>query len=353
MSFLAEYGLFLAKSVTVLVVFVVIIGAFISLSQRTRRDNEDGHIEITALHKRFEDWQDLANYSVMTEQQYKDLHKEKKKKEKQEHKSAKAKSKNKEEHSADKKRLYVLDFNGDIKASEVAALRHEITAILTVVRPEDEILLRLESPGGLVHSYGLAASQLQRIRDKNIELTIAIDEVAASGGYMMACTGTRLIAAPFAVIGSIGVIAQLPNVHRLLKKHDIDVELHTAGEFKRTLTMVGENTEAGRKKFVEELEDTHSLFKDFVGHHRPNLNMAEIATGEVWYGQRALDKGLIDALQTSDDYLLSQWPDKEIYQVKFRQKRSLQERLGLAAEAAVERGSWKLLEKFRDSRFFS
>ncbi len=348
MSFFAEYGLFLAKSVTVLVVFIVIVGALFSLGQRNRRDNEDGQIEITPLHKRFEDWQDLANFSVLSEQEYKTLRKQKKKEEK-----AAEKHQKKSDTTSDKKRLYVIDFHGDIKASEVASLRHEITAILTIARAEDEVLLRLESPGGLVHSYGLAASQLQRIRDKGIELTIAIDEVAASGGYMMACTGSKLIAAPFAVIGSIGVIAQLPNFNRLLKKHDVDVELHTAGEFKRTLTMVGENTDAGRKKFIEELEDTHTLFKDFVGHHRPNLDMNDIATGEVWYGQRALDKGLVDALQTSDDYLLDKWAQTDIFLVKFRQKRSLQERLGFAAEAAVERGSWKLMEKLRESRFFS
>lgn len=343
MSFLAEYGLFLAKSVTVLVVFIVIFAALFSLSQRSRREHEEGHIEITPLHKRLEEWQDAAQYSILKEAEYKALHKQRRKQDKAEKKAK----------ESSKPRLYVLDFHGDIKASEVAALRNEVTAILTVAKPEDEVLLRLESPGGLVHSYGLAASQLQRLRDKKLQLTIAIDEVAASGGYMMACTGTHLIAAPFAVIGSIGVIAQLPNFHRLLKKHNVDVELHTAGEFKRTLTMVGENTEAGRKKFVEELEDTHTLFKEFVSHHRPQLEMTEIATGEVWYGQRALDKGLIDAIQTSDDYLLSKWPDTEIFQVKFRHKRSLQDRLGMAAEAAVDRGSWKLLEKLRDQRLFS
>jgi serine protease SohB len=168
---------------------------------------------------------------------------------------------------------------------------------------------------------------------------------------MMACIGNQLLAAPFAVIGSIGVVAQMPNFHRLLKKHDVDVELHTAGEFKRTLTMVGENTDEGRKKFIEELEETHQLFKEFVSENRPSLDIESIATGEVWYGRRALDKGLIDGISTSDDYLLSKREDTDIYAVHFKQKRSLPERLGFAAETAIDRGFWGVVEKIRNSRF--
>lgn len=345
MDFLAAYGLFLAKSITVVVALVLAIAAIVAIGQRSKREGEEGHIEVTALNDRFDDWKDALEYSVLEEEAYKKHHKEKKK-------QKKAELKHKKTDENPKKRIYVLDFDGDIRASAVASLRHEISAILTMVRPEDEVLLRLESPGGMVHSYGLASSQLQRIRDKGITLTIAIDEVAASGGYMMACTGSKLLAAPFAVIGSIGVVAQMPNFHRLLKKHDVDIELHTAGEYKRTLTMVGENTEAGRRKFVEELEITHQLFKDFVGRNRPQLDIDQIATGEVWYGQQALEKGLIDALQTSDDYLLAMSKEADLFTVRYRQKRSLQERLGVAAEAAVERGSWKILEKLNNTRLW-
>jgi serine protease SohB len=279
---------------------------------------------------------------LLSEEKYKKLRKDKKKQHKAERKAKQEKT---------KKRLFVLDFDGDIRASAVESLRHEISAILTVANDQDEVLLRLESPGGMVHSYGLASSQLQRLRDKGIPLTIAIDRVAASGGYMMACIGNQLLAAPFAIIGSIGVVAQMPNFHRLLKKHDVDVELHTAGEFKRTLTMVGENTDEGRKKFIEELEETHQLFKEFVSENRPSLDIESIATGEVWYGRRALDKGLIDGISTSDDYLLSKREDTDIYAVHFKQKRSLPERLGFAAETAIDRGFWGVVEKIRNSRF--
>ncbi|WP_372861338.1 protease SohB [Spongiibacter sp.] len=343
MDFLFEYGLFLAKAATALIFIILLISTISSISQRSKREGEDGHVEVTRLHERFEDWQDTLNYAVLSEDKYKKLRKDRKKQEKAERKASKG--------GAAKKRLFVLDFDGDIRASAVESLRHEISAILTVAGEKDEVLLRLESPGGMVHSYGLAASQLQRLRDRNIPLTIAIDRVAASGGYMMACIGNRVLAAPFAVIGSIGVIAQLPNFNRLLKKHDIDVELHTAGEFKRTLTMIGENTEEGRKKFLEELEETHTLFKEFVVEHRPELDIEAIATGEVWYGRRALDKGLIDGISTSDDYLLSVRESVDIFAVHFKQKRSLPERLGLATEGAVDRGLWRVIDKLRSSRF--
>ncbi|NKI17373.1 protease SohB [Spongiibacter sp. KMU-166] len=344
MDFIVEYGLFLAKSITALLFIVLLLGAVFSMSQRSKREGEDGQIEVTALHHRFEDWQDTMAYSVLPEGDYKKLQKDRKKQEK-------AEKKGKKDSKPERKRLFVLDFDGDIQASAVDNLREEISAILTIIRPEDEVLLRLESPGGLVHSYGLAASQLLRLRQRNIPLTIAIDRVAASGGYMMACTGTRLLAAPFAVIGSIGVVAQVPNIHRLLKKHDVDIELHTAGEHKRTLTMLGENTEEGRKKFVEELEETHVLFKEFVSEYRPQLDIDSIATGEVWYGRRAVDKALIDEVATSDDYLLSRRETTDIFAVHYKQKRSLPERLGFAAEAAVDRGTWKIIEKLRNSRF--
>ena len=217
--------------------------------------------------------------------------------------------------------------------------------MLPQVQAGDELLLRVESPGGLVHGYGLAASQLQRIRDANVPLTIAVDKVAASGGYMMACVGNRIIAAPFAVIGSIGVLAQLPNFHRLLKKNDIDFELFTAGEYKRTVTMFGENTDKGREKFSEELEETHELFKEFVSANRPALDIARVATGEIWYGRKALEVGLIDELQTSDAFVQGRLADWDVFEVKFVHKKSWQEKLGLAAEGAMEKAFLRIWQK--------
>jgi len=248
---------------------------------------------------------------------------------KQEKKAEKKNAKLNKSVSADKPKLYVLNFDGDVKASELEFLRQEITAILLVAKPNDEVMIVLESPGGMVHTYGLAASQLKRVRDAGIKLTVCVDKVAASGGYMMACVADTIYAAPFAILGSIGVLAQIPNFNRALKKLDVDYEIMTAGEYKAPISMFGEITDKGRNKLKEELEDTHVLFKDFINAHRPQVDIDTVATGEVWYGQQAIANHLIDGILTSDDYLMSKRNDKEIYEVTFVEKRSLQEKLGM------------------------
>ena len=227
-------------------------------------------------------------------------------------------------------RARVAQRHDDAAALEHVGDRRGVAGIL------DEVVVRLESPGGLVHGYGLAASQLARITQKKIPLTVCVDKVAASGGYMMACVADKIVAAPFAVLGSIGVVAQLPNFNRALKKHDVDYEIFTAGEYKRTVTMLGENTEKGRRKFMEDLEDTHVLFKEFVGEHRPAVNVDEVATGEIWFGRRALEKNLIDLISTSDEYLTAMHPQADIVGVRYEHKKRIQERVGLAAARAFE-----------------
>lgn len=229
-------------------------------------------------------------------------------------------------------KVYVLDFKGDTAASAVESLREEITLILATAKVgRDRVVLRLESSGGMVHGYGLAAAQLVRLRDAGFNLTICVDKVAASGGYMMACIANEIISAPFAVVGSIGVVAQVPNFNRLLKEHHVDFELYTAGQFKRTVTMFGENTAEGKAKFEEELQQTHELFKHFVEKYRPQLNVEKVATGEHWYGKDALELNLVDKLQTSDEYLLSLLAQHDVYVIDTRRKPTLGEKLGLQA----------------------
>ncbi|MDC5385382.1 protease SohB [Acinetobacter baumannii] len=229
-------------------------------------------------------------------------------------------------------KIFVFDFKGDIQASAVENLREEITLILATAKAgRDRVVVRLESPGGMVHGYGLAAAQLVRLRDAGFHLTICVDKVAASGGYMMACIANEIISAPFAVVGSIGVVAQVPNFNRLLKEHNVDFELYTAGQYKRTVTMFGENTPEGKAKFEEELQQTHVLFKHFVEKYRPQLNVDKVATGEHWYGQDALDLNLVDKLQTSDEYLLALLPQHDVYVINTRKKATLGEKLGLQA----------------------
>lgn len=353
-TFFAEYGLFLAKALTVAVAAIVVFGAIFASSSRVRKE-PDGKIKVHQLNDDLEHTRQTIKEAVLPKEQIKAALKAEKKEKKQQHKAEKKalkKSAKDDEPVEDvKKRVYVLDFDGDVKASAVEHLRNEITAVLSMARPVDEVVLRLESPGGMVHSYGLAASQLERIKSKQIPLTICVDKVAASGGYMMACIADRIVAAPFAILGSIGVIAQLPNFHRLLKKNDIDFEMFTAGEYKRTVTTMGENTDKGREKFKEELEDTHLLFKDFVGSQRPKVNIDKVATGEHWYGIRAKELDLVDELKTSDEYLVDACADADVYEVEFKVKRSMADRIGLGVEGVSERLMLKAYRAF-EGRFF-
>lgn len=340
---LLQYGLFLAKTATVVIALLVVIVAVSNVGQR-RRPSDEGDIDVAYLNDRLRDYGDVMRESVLDKHALKAWYKQEKQADKKKDKEQKGAV----DDAARKPRVYVMNFHGDIRASAVESLRREITAVMTLADPaQDEVVINLESPGGMVHGYGLAASQLSRIRQAKLPLTICIDKVAASGGYMMACLGNRILAAPFAVVGSIGVVAQLPNIHRLLKKHDIDVELHTAGEYKRTLTVMGENTEEGRKKFKEELEDTHELFKEFVQESRPSLDIAKVATGEHWYGQRALALGLIDELKTSDEYLTERAREADVYVVRYVQKHKLMSRLGLAAEGSIDRLALRWWERLQ------
>lgn len=247
-------------------------------------------------------------------------------------------------------KIYVIDFKGDIQAHGGNHLREEVTAILTLATPEDEVVVRLESPGGVVHGYGFCASQLERLRTAGIPLTACIDKVAASGGYMMAAVAHKILSAPFAIVGSIGVIAQVPNFNRLLKKYDVDYKEYTAGEFKRTVSLLGEITPEGEKKFKSQLEETHGLFKTHIQTYRTQVNLAEVATGEYWYGQQAKDLGLVDQIQTSDDYLLTQRRTKDIIQVAFKAKKTFSEKLSEAFGQSFLRVAHELFHRLFPGR---
>ncbi|OFV07326.1 protease SohB [Salmonella sp. HMSC13B08] len=332
MELLSEYGLFLAKIVTVVVAIAVIVMLIVNAAQRKR---QRGELRVTNLSEQYKEMKDDLATALMDGHQQKLWHKAQKKKLKLEAKAAKAKAKQGENAATGKPRAWVLDFKGSMDAHEVSALREEVTAGLAAFKPQDQVVVRLESPGGVVHGYGLAASQLQRLRDKQIPLTVTVDKVAASGGYMMACVADKIVSAPFAIVGSIGVVAQIPNFNRFLKGKDIDIELHTAGQYKRTLTLLGENTEEGRQKFREDLNETHHLFKHFVQQMRPVLDIEQVATGEHWYGQQALEKGLVDEINTSDDVILRLMDGYEVFNVRFMQRKKLMDRFtGSAAESA-------------------
>ncbi len=330
MAFIYEYGLFLAKAATLVLAVAIIIAliAGVALKQRPRK----GQLEIHDLNEAYLQQQELLQHYLLPKKAFR--------------KWQKNAQKSYDQLTEQPKRLFVVEFNGSIDAHEAEALREEVSAILAVATTEDEVLLKLESGGGVVHGYGLAASQLDRLKQQQIPLTVAVDKVAASGGYMMACVADKILAAPFAIIGSIGVIAQLPNFNRLLKKHDVDFEQFTAGEFKRTVTLFGENTDKGRQKFQQELEETHQLFKAFVARHRPALTLDKVATGEHWFGYQALELGLIDEISTSDSYLCLACQQRQVLQVKYSQKKRLSEKLGTAG-ASFGTALWQKLQQWR------
>lgn len=353
MEVLAEYGLFLAKLVTFAIAVLVVIAVAMSAAHRNRQQEDEGEIQVVRVNDRMRETRETLEANIQDEASRKRWLKELRRKRKKEKKDGQAEGK-RGPHSSESRRgrLYVVDFQGDIKASQTGSLRRCVSAILSVADPErDEVLVRLESAGGMVHSYGYAAAQLDRIRQRSLPLTASVDKVAASGGYMMACVADRIVASPFAILGSIGVVAQLPNFHRLLKRNDVDFEVLTAGEYKRTLTVFGENTEKGRKKFRDDLEETHQLFKQYVNEHRPAVDIDRVATGEIWFGRQALEVNLADELKTSDELMMSACDDRDVFLVRYEKRKTLPEKLGLSAATAAESLFMKGFEWLRNSRY--
>ncbi|GAB2798745.1 protease SohB [Halomonas shantousis] len=341
-EWLSDYAGFLAKVATLVVALVAVV--VLILRARGGGKGDDARLKIVDLNERFRQRREQLHLAGMAPAGRAQADKAMRKVEK-----ARRKKKKHSQEDDVSSRVWVLDFEGDLKASATPALSTEISLLLGEFRAGDEVVLRLTSGGGLVHSYGLAAAQLDRLREAGARLTVCVDKVAASGGYMMACCAHQLIAAPFAVIGSIGVVAQVPNVHRLLKKHDIDVELLTAGRHKRTLTVLGENTEEGRAKFIEDLQSTHDLFKHYVAERRPGLPIDEVASGEIWYGRQALDKGLIDSLGTSEAYLVSRMETARVLMVSLEQRKPITQRVGIGLSLGMERMLERLFERLESA----
>ena len=338
MEILADYLVFLLKVFTIAVAITVPLLLIIGSSKG--KTQSKGKLAITNLSEKFEDMGNVVRSSNMNPKElkkfYKDITKNKKKKTDEKESS-----------------VFVLNFNGDIQASEVEKLKYEINAILLSESECKEVVVKVESGGGSAYAYGLCAAELKRLVDNGISLTVCIDKVAASGGYLMSCVATKIIAAPWAIVGSIGVIAQLPNFHRLLKKNLIDFEMHTAGEFKRTLTTLGENTEEGREKFKDDLEDLHVIFKDFVKEQRPEVDTAIVATGEVWQGEEAVRVGLVDSLETSDNYLVNLSKDATLFEIEYIEKKNLSERFAFSMQLILEKSVIKFYDLINRDRYTS
>jgi len=322
-EFFAEYGLFLLKAITIVAAVVVVIGTAAAAGKRA--SHHEG-LEIESLNKKYQLLAAALKQAVMKKADWKAEVKATKERDKAEAKSGEKRP-----------RAFVIDFKGDLKASAVPSLREEVSAVLEVATPDDQVIVRLENYGGVVHEHGLAASQLVRIRDRDIPLIISVDKVAASGGYLMACVANKIVAAPFAILGSIGVIAQLPNFNRLMDSHGIDFEQITAGKYKRNVTIFGKNTDEDRAKLKEELEEVHGLFKSAVSRYRPDLDLDKIATGEHWYGTRAMELALVDEIRTSDELLAELAKELDIYRVAYKIKQPLQKRLMANLDGALDK----------------
>ena len=325
-EFLSAYGLFLAELATFALVLAVLVVVIVA---SRRRGHAEGLV-VEHLNRQFEDSADGLKLAIEGKGRYKKALKARQKERKREDKA-------RGKDGSTKPRMFVLDFKGDLRASAAASLREEVSAVLNVAKPGEQVLVRLENSGGTVHEHGFAASQLTRLKQRGLKLVVAVDKVAASGGYLMACVADHLIAAPFAIVGSIGVLAQLPNFHRLLEEKGVDFEQVTAGRYKRTLTMFGENTDEGRAKLKEQVEEIHELFKAQIRAHRPQVDVESVATGEHWHGVRALELKLVDEIKTSDDVLLEAAKDHDLYQIAYKRRRSLQERVLGGAESLLLR----------------
>lgn len=340
-DFFANYGLFLAKTVTFVAAVLVIIAAGAAASRKV--SGGEG-LKVENLNDRYRKLAGTLKRSVVNRKAAKALAKAEKTAAK---KAAKSAAKSEESRP----RTFVVDFKGDIKATGVAALREEVSAVLAVAGEGDEVLVRLENAGGMVHEHGLAASQLVRLREAGVKLTVAVDRVAASGGYLMACIADRIVAAPFAILGSIGVLAQLPNFNRMLDNHGVEFEQIAAGKYKRTVTMFGKNTEEDRDKLRQELEDVHKLFQDAVGRYRPDLDMEKVATGEHWYGTQAIELSLADELATSDELLVAAVEDRDVYKVTYEIKQPLPKKVLHSMDALAERAADILWRRLQESRY--
>lgn len=321
MHFFSDLGIFTAQAIIIALAILLTLAGVLALFAKAKQGESDSKNKVTVRNLN-------EYYNKQTDELLEQIDATEAKARRKSHKKA---------EKMDRPRLYVIRFDGDMKCAGVTPLRHCITAAINLARPEkDHILIPIKSAGGVVNTYGLAASQCMRIKDAKISLTIAVDEMAASGGYLMASTADQIIAAPFAIVGSIGVVMQLPNFNRLMKKHHVDFEQITAGEYKRTLTMLGENTDKDRKKCQEDVDHIHDLFKGFVQTTRPSLDLKAVATGEHWFGQRAIELNLVDQLQTSDDFIQEKHQTHDVFEIACKKKKSLKEKLATQAHTLFQ-----------------
>ncbi|KZX82185.1 hypothetical protein A3715_00045, partial [Oleiphilus sp. HI0009] len=281
------------------------------------KKNSDGRIIVKSLNEEYQEIQDaLLKFKPL--------------------KPIKSSSIRKFKASPNKQSIFVLDFKGDKTASSVGSLSKEVSAILSVAKPNDEVFLRLESPGGTITGYGLASQQLIRLREAGIRLVVSVDEIATSGGYMMAAVGDRIIASPTSMLGSIGVIMEVPNFYNLLDRAGVQFHQFTAGKHKRLVSMTNKIGDAAKDQINQDLEKSHELFKNHVHTYRNSVNLESVSHGDVWSAKYCLDNKLVDDLMTSEAYLFDRASRANIFHISWDVERSFSDKLSsFAAQASI------------------
>ncbi len=226
-------------------------------------------------------------------------------------------------------RLAVLRFQGlrDLNASGDQRLSEAIDEVLVNRDHFEEAVVIIDSPGGTTHGYGHAYALLERLSASGLKVTACIDRIGASGGYLMALPADRILAGPFAIVGSVGVVAGIPNVKRLLEEKGVSYRLFVAGDKKRVVHFADDDGPEVREYMDEKLAGIHTQFLQAVEKHRGDrVKLDEVRSGDHWSAEESVEKGLglVDELQTSAEYLLER--NREVALVMIERRVDITER---------------------------
>jgi signal peptide peptidase SppA len=201
------------------------------------------------------------------------------------------------------------------------------------------VALSINSPGGSPTQSALVADRIRLLADeKRVPVLAFCEDVAASGGYWLACAADEIIAHPTSLVGSIGVISQGFGLHGLLERFGVERRLYTAGANKARLDPFLPEREDDVVWLKGMQTELHEMFREWVCSRRGDKLAAEqdLFTGEVWTGRKAAELGLVDRLGTMRGEVARRYPDAELVMVEGR--RPLLARLGPAPAAASLRG---------------
>jgi signal peptide peptidase SppA len=214
------------------------------------------------------------------------------------------------------------------------------------------VALLINSPGGAPTQSGLVAERIRQLADKKgVPVLAFAEDVAASGGYWLACAADEIYAHRTSMVGSIGVISGGFGFTGLLDRFGVERRLHTAGENKARLDPFSPEKPEDVEWLKKMHSQLHELFVDWVKERRGDrLSSTEgLFTGDIWLGSKALELGLIDGLGSLREVIAERYPDAEIFIAEA--KKPLLARLGLGAPAAASAMLDAVTHKAAWSRF--